>query len=74
MTQGTGAGNFISQLLGISPSGVAGTADQIGQGANQIAQAGGAQQGYQNYLQQAGYAPAMRQLSQAFLEASMPNP
>jgi len=64
MGQGTGATNFLSQLLGVSPSGVAGTAQQIGQGANAIADAGGAQQGYQNYLQNAGYAPAMRQLSQ----------
>lgn len=64
MGEGTGATNFLAQLLGVSPSGVANTAGQIGQGANAIANAGGAQAGYQNYLQNAGYAPAMRQLSQ----------
>lgn len=64
MQQGTGATNFLAQLLGVSPSGVANTAGQIGTGANAIASAGGAQQGYQNYLQQAGFAPAMKQLSQ----------
>lgn len=46
MQQGTGATNFLAQLLGVSPSG------------------GGAQQGYNNYLQMAGYAPAMRQMAQ----------
>lgn len=61
---GTGATNYLAQLLGVQPSSVSGTASQIGQGANQIATAGGAQAGYQNYLQQAGYAPAMKQLSQ----------
>lgn len=61
---GTQAANYLSQMLGVSPGAVAGTADRIGQGANQIAQAGGAQQGYQNYLQQAGYAPAMTKLSE----------
>jgi len=64
MGQGTGATNFLSQLLGVSPGGVASGAAQIGQGANAIADAGGAQAGYQNYLQNAGYAPAMRQLAQ----------
>jgi len=49
MGQGTGATNFLAQLLGVSPGGSA---------------SGGAQAGYNNYLQQAGYAPAMRQLSQ----------
>lgn len=62
--QGGAATNFLAQLLGVSPSGVASTANQIGTGANQIATAGGAQAGYQNYLQNAGFAPAMRQLSQ----------
>lgn len=50
MQQGAGATNFLSQLLGVSPGGVAA--------------AGGAQQGYNNYLQMAGYAPAMRQMAQ----------
>jgi hypothetical protein len=54
MQQGVGATNFLSQLLGVSPGGVA-------SGAN----AGGAQAGYNNYLQNAGFAPAMRQMSQA---------
>lgn len=65
MGAGTGATNFLAQLLGVSPSGVAGTA--IGTAANGIAAGGGAQQGYQNYLQMAGYAPAMRQLSQGIV-------
>jgi hypothetical protein len=64
MQQGTGATNFLAQLLGVSPGGVAGTANAVGTAANGVAQAGGAQAGYNNYLQQAGYAPAMRQLSQ----------
>jgi hypothetical protein len=63
MGAGTGATNFLAQLLGVSPSGVASTADKIGTGANQIAEAGGVQAGYNNYLQNAGYAPAMRDLS-----------
>lgn len=46
MQQGVGATNFLSQLLGVSPS------------------SGQEQAGFSNYLQQAGYAPAMRQLSQ----------
>jgi hypothetical protein len=61
MQQGTGATNYLSQLLGISQP----TMDRVGNGLNQIAQAGGANAGYQNYLQNAGYAPAMRQMSQA---------
>jgi hypothetical protein len=65
MQQGTGATNFLSQLLGVSPSGVAGAANSVGNAANGIANAGGAQAGYNNYLQNAGYAPAMRQMSQA---------
>jgi hypothetical protein len=64
MQAGTGATNFLSQLLGVSPSGVANTAGAIGTAANGVAEAGGAQAGYQNYLQNAGYAPAMRQMSQ----------
>lgn len=63
--QGTGATNFLAQLLGVSPGGVAGTANTIGTAANGVAEAGGAQAGYNNYLQMAGYAPAMRQLSKA---------
>ena len=63
MGQGTGATNFLAQLLGVSPQGVAGTANTIGTAANGIAAGGGAQQGYNNYLQMAGYAPAMRQMS-----------
>lgn len=49
MNQGVGAGNFLSQLLGVTPAGTG---------------AGSAPAGYQNFLQMAGYAPAMRQLSQ----------
>ena len=64
MGQGTGATNFLAQLLGVSPSGVSGAANTVGTAANGIAQAGGAEAGYNNYLQRAGYAPAMRQLSQ----------
>lgn len=63
MNQGTGATNFLAQLLGVSPSGVASTADRIGQGANQIATAGGAQAGYDSYLKNAGYENALRNLS-----------
>ncbi|MBA4164344.1 MAG: hypothetical protein C0510_06890, partial [Erythrobacter sp.] len=63
--QGTGATNFLAQLLGVSPGGVAGAANTVGTAANGIAEAGGAQAGYNNYLQNAGYAPAMRQLSKA---------
>lgn len=64
MGAGNGATNFIAQLLGVSPGGVAGTANGIGTAANDVAEAGGADAGYKNYLQLAGYAPAMRQLSQ----------
>ena len=64
MQQGTGATNFLAQLLGVSPSGVASTANTVGTAANGIAAGGGAQQGYNNYLQMAGYAPAMRQMAQ----------
>jgi len=61
--QGTGATNFLSQLLGVTPSSVSGAANTVGNAANGVAAAGGAQQGYQNYLQQAGYQPAMTALS-----------
>lgn len=64
MQAGTGATNFLAQMLGVSPGGVASTANSIGTAANGIAEGGGAQAGYQNYLQNAGYAPAMRQMSQ----------
>lgn len=47
--QGVGATNFLSQLLGVTPGGGAGSASDTG---------------YNSYLQQAGYAPAMRQLAQ----------
>lgn len=60
MNQGVGATNFLAQLLGVSQP----TMDRVGGGLNQIAEAGGADAGYQNYLQRAGFAPAMRQLSQ----------
>lgn len=63
MGAGTGATNFLAQLLGVSPSGVSHTADIIGNAANGIAEGGGAPAGYNNYLQMAGYAPAMTQLS-----------
>lgn len=61
---GTGATSALASLLGVGAPSVASTAAGIGAGANAIAEAGGAQAGYQNYLQNAGYAPAMRQLSQ----------
>jgi hypothetical protein len=56
-----GATNFLAQLLGVSPSG----GSRFGNGMNAIAEAGGAQAGYRNYLENAGYKPAMRQLSQS---------
>ena len=65
MSQGTGATNFLAQLLGVSPGAVSSGANTVGNIANGIAQAGGAQAGYNNYLQQAGFAPAMRQMTQA---------
>lgn len=64
MTVGNNASNFLGDLLGTTGSHVAGVANSIGQGANAIATAGGAQAGYDNYLQNAGFAPAMKQLSQ----------
>jgi len=57
---GVGANNYLASLLGIPGS----TVSAIGNAANGVAEAGGAPAGYQNYLQMAGYAPAMRQLSQ----------
>lgn len=59
MGAGTGATNFLAQLLGVSPGGVASTANTVGTAANGVAAGSGAQQGYQNYLQMAGYQPAM---------------
>lgn len=64
MTSGTGAQNFLAQLLGVSPGAVGHGANMVGNAANGIAAGDGAEQGYNNYLQMAGYAPAMRQLSQ----------
>ncbi len=65
MSSGTGAQNFLAQLLGISPGAVGQGANAVGNAANGIAAGGGgAEQGYNNYLQMAGYAPAMRQLAQ----------
>ena len=64
MNAGTGATNFLAQLLGVSPGAVSSGANTVGTAANGIAQGGGAQAGYNSYLQNAGYAPAMRQLSQ----------
>jgi hypothetical protein len=61
MNQGVGATNYLAQLLGVSQPSM----DRVGGGLNQIAEAGGANAGYQNYLRQAGFAPAMRQMSQA---------
>ncbi len=59
MNTGTGATNFLAQLLGVTPGAVSSTASTIGNAANRIAEGGGAQQGYQNYLQMAGYEPAL---------------
>lgn len=67
MGEGTGATNFLAQMLGVSPGGVASTANQIGTGANAVANAGGANAGYQNYLQMAGYAPAMAQMQKGIV-------
>jgi hypothetical protein len=65
MGQGTGATNFLAQLLGVSPGAVSSGANTVGNVANGIAEAGGAQAGYNGFLQQAGFAPAMRQMAQA---------
>lgn len=61
--QGTGATNVLAQMLGVSPGTVASGANTVGTAANGVAAAGGAQPAYQNYLAQAGYAPAMTQLA-----------
>jgi hypothetical protein len=63
MGQGTGATNFLAQLLGVSPGAVSTGANTVGNAANAVAGAGGAQAGYTNYLQMAGYQPAMREMS-----------
>jgi hypothetical protein len=67
MQAGSGATNFLANLLGVNSGAVSSTADRIGTGANMVADGGGAQAGYQNYLQNAGYAPAMRTLSQGIV-------
>ncbi len=41
-----GGGNFLSNMLGTSPERMHSIANRIGMGANQIAEAGGAQAGY----------------------------
>ncbi|MBA3831667.1 MAG: tail fiber domain-containing protein [Chthoniobacterales bacterium] len=51
----------MASLLGIPGS----TVGAVGNAANGVATAGGANPGYSQYLQNAGYAPAMRQLSQS---------
>lgn len=61
MNTGVNANNYLASMLGIPGSTVAG----VGNAANGVAAAGGAPAGYNNYLQMAGYAPAMRQLSQS---------
>lgn len=60
MNTGVAANNYLAQLLGIPGS----TVNAVGNAANGVAAAGGAPAGYTNYLQMAGYAPAMRQLAQ----------
>lgn len=60
--QGVGAQNFLAQLLGVSGGAVGGAADKFGQVANGVAGAGGAQAGYDNYLQNAGYDAAMSRM------------
>lgn len=67
MNNGVGASNYLAQLLGVSPGGVAGAANTIGTAANGVATGGGAQAGYQNYLQNAGYAPALKQMQQGIV-------
>lgn len=57
---GVNANNYMASLLGIPGS----TVNSVGNAANGVAAAGGAPAGYTNYLQMAGYAPAMRQLAQ----------
>lgn len=67
MAQGNGATNFLAQLLGVSPSGVSSTADSIGNGMNAIANAGGAQGGYNSYLQNAGFNNVLQRMSQGIV-------
>src|SRR4051812_49951930 len=64
MQAGTGATNFLSQLLGVSPSGVANTAGAIGTAAKGGAEAGGGQAGYPKYFPKARHSPAQRAKSQ----------
>ena len=47
-----GGGNFLAKLFGTSPDNMSSIANRIGIGANQIAQAGGAEAGYQSNMQQ----------------------
>lgn len=42
-----GSGNFLSKLFGTTPDNMSSIVNRIGMGANQIAQAGGAEAGYQ---------------------------
>lgn len=53
--EGGGGGNFLAKLFGTSPETMHGISNRIGMGANQIAQAGGAEAGYQpnGYIPQA---------------------
>ncbi len=60
--QGTGATNFLAQLLGVSPGGVSSAANAIGGVANGVAEAGGAQAGFQGYLKNAGYQNVLSDL------------
>lgn len=60
MNAGAGATNYLAQLLGVSQGGM----DRVGGGLNMIAEGGGAQAGYQDYLRNAGYAPALQQMQQ----------
>lgn len=59
MNTGVNANNYLASILGIP----GGTVNGIGTAANDVAEAGGAPAGYNNYLQMAGYAPAMREMS-----------
>jgi hypothetical protein len=59
---GTGATNFLAQLLGVPGSSVSGAATGIGNAANGIAEAGGATGGFHDYAANAGYANALQAL------------
>lgn len=59
MNTGVASNNYLASLLGVPGSTVAG----VGNAANGVAEAGGANPGYNNYLQMAGYAPAMREMT-----------